>query len=232
MARILDPRTKIVLLSLGALYIGLPLSLAAETIMMLIFTIPVFVAGLYRLGFLFLLIYSIQVTASMYLLPQISSVFVIYILSFLTNGLRLLMPCIIAGTYALKTTAVSEWIAALKKWHVPNWLLIPIAIIARFFPVIHENYQHIRKAMAFRGIGTNFWGLAKHPVQTLEFILIPLLMNATQISEDLTISALTKGLGLPGRHTSIIDLKMTAYDWGYILLALLPLVLWFGGKPL
>src|SRR5690625_7149235 len=85
--------------------------------------------------------------------------------------------------------------------------------MARFFPTIREDYHRIRQAMVFRGIGTGFWDLVKHPIQTLEFILIPLLMNATQVSEDLTISSLTKGLSLPGKHTSIVQLKMTAYDW-------------------
>lgn len=72
-------------------------------------------------------------------------------------------------------------------------------------------------------------GLGEHPIQTLEFILIPLLMNATQVSEDLTISSLTKGLSLAGKHTSIVKLKMTAYDWIYAVLAFVPIILHLGG---
>ena len=146
--------------------------------------------------------------------------------------MRMLMPSMIAGAYAIKTTVASELIAALKKWHAPNWLLIPIAVIVRFFPTVNQDYKHIRKAMAFRGIGTSLWDLVKHPVSTLEYILIPLLMNSTQVSEDLTISALTKGLSLPGKHTSIMDIKMSIYDWTYLLIAALPIVLYMGGIPL
>lgn len=84
--------------------------------------------------------------------------------------------------------------------------------------------------MAFRGIGTSFWALIKNPIQTLEFILIPLLMNATNVSEDLTVSSLTKGLSLPGRHTSIVRLNFQTYDWIMLILVLTPLIFHLGGK--
>lgn len=229
MNRVLDPRVKLLLLVLGAVYISLQLSFPIELFMIFIYISPLFIAGLYSWGLTFLLIYALQILISVYLVPKINIAFIIFVLSFLIYGLRFLLPSIIAGAYSMKTTAVSEWIAAFKKLHLPNWLLIPLAVMARFFPTIREDYHRIRQAMAFRGIGTGFWDLVKHPIQTLEFILIPLLMNATQVSEDLTISSLTKGLSLAGKHTSIVKLKMTAYDWIYAVLAFVPIILHLGG---
>lgn len=232
MNRVLDPRIKLLLLALGAVYISLQLSFPLELLMIFIYISPLFIAGLYSWGFIFLLIYALQIFISLYVVPKINTAFIIFVFSFLVYGLRFLLPSIIAGAYSMKTTKVSEWIAAFKKLHLPNWLLIPLAVMARFFPTVREDYQHIRQAMAFRGIGTGFWDLIKHPIKTLEFILIPLLMNATQVSEDLTISSLTKGLSLPGRHTSIVKLKMTIYDWIYAILAFVPIILHLGGVSL
>lgn len=229
MIKVLDPRTKIILILMGVLIIGTSKSLALETIIILVYVFPLLAAGLYKSGISFVLIYCGQVITSIYILPYIGSPFLLYIISFLSKGFRILMPSIIAGFYSMKTTPVSDLIGALKKWHAPNWILIPVAVIVRFFPTVHENYKYIRNAMAFRGIGRNFIDLVKHPIQTLEFILIPLLMNATEVAEDLTVSALTKGLSLPGRHTSIVSLKMTAYDWIYILIIILPVPLYLGG---
>lgn len=228
MKRTLDPRTKLFALVLAAVYISLQLSFKIEIILILIYVLPFFIGGLYLWGLAFLGIYSVQLLASTYIMPQLTIPFLMFITSFLVHGFRFLLPSIIAGTYAMKTTAVSAWIAAFKKLHFPNWLLIPLAVMARFFPTIQEDYRHIRKAMAFRGIGTSFWDLVKHPIQTLEFILIPLLMNATQVSEDLTVSSLTKGLSVPGKHTSVVRLKMKTLDWVYIILAMVPLVLYLG----
>lgn len=224
MKRLLDPRTKLFLLVLAAVYISLQLSVQIEFFLILILVLPFFLAGLPMYGIAFLAVYAVQLLAFLYLMPLIDSTFLLFIFSFLTNGFRYLLPSIIIGTYAMKTTSVSVWIAAFKKIRLPNWLLIPLAVMARFFPTIREDYRNIRKAMAFRGIGTSFWDLIKHPLKTLEFILIPLLMNATQVSEDLTVSSLTKGLSLPGRHTTIVRLKMTAYDAVYLVLACLPMI--------
>lgn len=224
MKRLLDPRTKLILLVIAAVYISLQLSVEVEFFLIIILIVPLFLAGLLAYCVAFLTIYFIQLLSFMFVMPLVDSTFLLFILSFLTNGFRILLPSIIIGTYAMKTTSVSEWIAAFKKIRLPNWLLIPLAVMARFFPTIREDYRNIRKAMAFRGIGTGLWDLIKHPIKTLEFILIPLLMNATQVSEDLTVSSLTKGLSLPGRHTTIVRLKMNILDVVYLIFACLPLV--------
>lgn len=229
MSRLLDPRSKLLLLILAAFYIGMQLSLPTEILLIFIYLMPLFIARLYKLGLVFVFIYIAQLLGAVYLLPKITHSFLVFIFSFLVHGLRILMPSIIVGAYAMKTTTVSEWIAAFKKIHMPNWLLIPLAVMARFFPTIREDYRNIRKAMAFRGIGTSFWDLFKHPIQTLEFILIPLLMNATQVAEDLTVSSLTKGLSLPGKHTSIVHLEMKTFDWLFIGSAFVPMILHLGG---
>lgn len=225
----LDPRTKLFLLMIAAVYISMQLSVTSEVVLIFIYILPVFIAGLYKWALIFLFVYTVQLLFSMHILPRMDIAFIVFILSYLTYGLRLLLPSMIAGVYSVKTTAVSEWIAAFKKMHMPKWLLIPLAVMTRFFPTIYEDYQHIRKAMVFRGIGTSFWELLKKPVQTLEFILIPLLMNATRVTEDLTVSSLTKGLGLAKKHTTMTQLKMTIYDWIYMVIALIPLILHLGG---
>lgn len=230
MNRVLDPRTKLLLLIFAAGYMGIQLSFTAEILLILIYTAPFFIVGLYKWSVTFLLIYSFQLLLSHYLVPQMNSGWILFILSYLTYGLRMLLPSMIAGAYSMKTTAVNEWIGAMKKMNIPNWLLIPWAVVIRFFPTIYEDYRHIRKALAFRGVGTSFWDLANKPVRTVEYILIPLLMNAAQVAEDLTISSLTKGLGLSGKQTTITKLRMTAYDWIAIFLAAIPFILYVTGE--
>lgn len=232
MKKRLDPRIKMIMILFATLYITLQFGLKLEFYLIIIYLLPFMLSGLYKYWIVFFVLFIAQVTTSIYLTPIIHTPFLIYIISFLSNGVRLLLPGIIAGVYALKTTTISEWIAAFKKWSFPNWIMIPIAVMTRFLPAVKEDYQQIKKAMAFRGIGSNFIEFIQHPVQTLEYILIPLLMNATQVAEDLTISALTKGLSIPGKHTSIVKLKTTIYDRIYLLLLITPLIIYFGGNLL
>lgn len=71
--------------------------------------------------------------------------------------------------------------------------------------------------------------LLRHPAQSLEYILIPLLMNGTNVSQDLSVAALTKGIGLPGQHTCMTEIRMAAWDYGYMLICAMPLALFMGG---
>ena len=110
-------------------------------------------------------------------------------------------------------------------------LLRPFAIglCILFFPTIAEDYRQIRNAMALRGIASGGWGLVRHPAQSLEYILIPLLMNATNVAQDLSVAALTKGLGREGEHTSRTLIRMTVVDWLVMIVVTLPLALDIAG---
>lgn len=228
----LDPRTKIIMLLLSILFLSLGLEIKYEIIITLIYILPFFLTGKYRGGITFLTIYSLQLVMAIYLLPHVDNPLILYSLTFIASGLRRMMPSIIAGAYALSTTTIGEWVATLKKWKFPNSIVITIAVIARFFPTIREDYRQIRNAMAFRGIGRGFISLIKSPLQSLEFIIIPLLMNASQVAQDLTISALTKGLALKGKHTSIVSLDFTFFDFLYLILIIAILGLYLGGVGL
>ena len=54
-------------------------------------------------------------------------------------------------------------------------------------------------------------------------------MNGNNVAQDLSVAALTKGIGLPGRHTSMIELCPKAADILYSLLCTLPMLLFWGG---
>lgn len=95
--------------------------------------------------------------------------------------------------------------------------------MVRFFPTIAEDYRQIRNAMALRGITT------KNPALMLEYILIPLLMNSNNVAQDLSVAAMTKGISLPGQHTSMVELRMKWYDWGYMAACTVPFILFGGG---
>ena len=119
---------------------------------------------------------------------------------------------------------ITELTAALRRMHLPESIIIPCAVVVRFFPTVGEDYRHIRAAMALRGIAAGRGALLRHPVQSLEYILMPLLMNSNNVAQDLSAAALTKGIGLPGRHTCMTELRLTAWDFLYPTLCTLPLL--------
>ena len=76
--------------------------------------------------------------------------------------------------------------AALQKMHVPNVLLVPLAVLFRFFPTLVQDFKSIRQAMRFRGISLSAGSVLLHPLQSAEYFLIPLLMSAEKTATELS----------------------------------------------
>lgn len=225
-----DPRTKLVMVAVGLLVTYLSRSLATEALFVALFLLPFFLTGCKKRGLRLAAAYLILLLTARYVLPQITHRALYYMLSFFSVGIRGLQPTFIPAIFAWTTTPVAEWLALLKSWRMPKALIILVAVMGRFGPTLGQDYRKIRQAMAFRGISTSFWGLLKSPLKSFEYILIPLLMNATQVAEDLTLSALTKGISLPGRQTSRVQLQLGFGDYLYMaVLVVIFFVWWMGG---
>ena len=206
----MDPRAKLYLLLLANLmllfHVGTGAEAAATALCLLLF----FLSGKARAGVRLSVLYF--------------GLLAVNLLSLVSVGVRMMLPCIITGAYAFSTTTVGELTAALRRMHLPESIIIPCAVVVRFFPTVGEDYRHIRAAMALRGIAAGRGALLRHPVQSLEYILMPLLMNSNNVAQDLSAAALTKGIGLPGRHTCMTELRLTAWDFLYPALCTLPLL--------
>ncbi len=120
----------------------------------------------------------------------------LHVVSALAVGVTMMLPCFITGAYTFTTTSASAFICAMRRMRVPEAVVIPCVVVIRFFPTIAEDYLQIRNAMALRGTSPPAAGLVRHPAQSLEYILIPLLMNATNVAQDLSVAALTRGSGV------------------------------------
>lgn len=223
-----DPRTILYLLLISQIILLLDISIFIEIITVIILIIPFFISKQFRPGLIIIMVYSLQLFLAFFVLPTVDNATLLYPLSMVANGFRELIPGIIVGIYALKLTHSGEWISLFKKWHFPKFFIVPFSVIFRFFPTMRQDYRQIRNAMAFRGIERGPIAFIKQPVQTFEFILIPLLMNASRVAQDLTISALTKGLSISGKQTSIITLHMTKVDFIYMIIALVPIIIYIG----
>ncbi len=136
------------------------------------------------------------------------------------------LPAVFMARYIMATTKASEFIAAGKKMHLPDAILIPISVIFRYFPTIREEYGSIRDAMKMRGI---FMGGGKAS-QMVEYRLVPLLADSTLIGEELSAAALCRGLEVGVERTCIWQVKMRFLDHVLIGFCILT-IFWsiFGG---
>ena len=129
---------------------------------------------------------------------------------------------VVMGEYLIATTSVSEFISAMERLHMPQAVTIPMSVMFRLFPTIGAEWRSIRRAMRMRGIHL---GGAKG-TQVLEYQLVPMMTSTVRIGEELSASALTRGLGGPVRRTNICRIGFRVQD--YVLLAgcLFAFVVW------
>lgn len=218
----LDPRAKLYLLVLANLTLFLHVNLVTEVVLVMLYLSLYFLAGKRKSGIRMTAVYAALVSIDLFVIP-IAEGITLNVLSLLSVGIRMLLPCVISGGYAFSTTTVGEMVCGLRKLKIPETIIIPMVTVIRFFPTIAEDYHQIRNAMALRGISF------RNPMEALEYILIPLLMNSNNVAQDLSVAAMTKGISLPGQHTSMVELSMKWYDWCFMIACTLPFVLFLGG---
>lgn len=224
----MDQRAKLYLLLLANLMLFFHVGTGAEAVAVSLFLLLFFLSGRIRSGIRLAVLYFGLLAIDLWAVPHAGKGILMNFLSLISVGVRMMLPCIITGAYAFTTTTVGELTCALRRMHVPESVIIPCAVVVRFFPTVKEDYRQIRAAMALRGIAEGKAALLRHPAESLEYILMPLLMNGNNVAQDLSVAALTKGIGLPGTHTCMVELKLTVWDFVYPALCTLPL-LWKGG---
>lgn len=226
--RTLDPRTKLVLLLFANLMLFFHVGLVTQLVMAALFLTPMAVEGRTRMASRFAVAVAALTALSM-IDPDAMCVPQLHVVSALAVGVSMMLPCFMTGAYAVATTSASAFVCALRRMRVPETVVVPCVVIIRFFPTIARDYRSIREAMALRGIASGAAAWLRHPARSLEYVLVPLLMNATTVAQDLSVAALTKGLGREGAHTSRTTIRMRACDWGMMAATALPLALDIAG---
>lgn len=109
-----------------------------------------------------------------------------------------MLPGLAMFRVLLLSTTVSEFIAAMDGFRISKKFSVPVSVMFRFFPTIKEEYRMIRDALRLRGIGS-----LAHPVEMLEYRMVPLLTELMQVGNELSASAMTRGLDAPNKRTNV-----------------------------
>lgn len=207
-----DPRSKLAVILFASFTMMVSISWIDEFVFVTFLLLLFLVSGFWKKGLLFYGVFVLLTLADSFLFRQGNHLLIV-LLDFFSVGYRRLLPTIMAAAFAISGTKNSEWMAALQKMHVPNVLLVPLAVLFRFFPTLVQDFKSIRQAMRFRGIALNGWSYVRHPLQTVEYFLIPLLMSAENTATELSATALVRGLSAKNPHTSVYTLRLKLADY-------------------
>ena len=221
-----DPRTKLFMLLVVNTIIISDSKLVAVELLKYLCVFSVFILLLstkkLKMSFVYCLLYFLA-RAGLYVLENglingmsLGGV----ILRVLVYLVERMLPSVMLAWFVLGTTKVSEFIAGMEKLHLPQSIIIPFAIIFRFFPTLADEYKSIQDAMKMRGIR-----FAGSPISAIEYRLVPLIVSVTKIGDELSASAMTRGLVTNDRRSSYVEIGFKISDVIALFISLCSIIL-------
>lgn len=168
------------------------------------------ISGYYKKGIKGILLLSFAYCLQCYLFNYATGAVLSFFLFFTIIILRMI-PSIMMGRYTFMTTDMCEIITALKKMRVPIQIIIPITVMARFFYTVKIDYRQIREAMYLHGLTAK--KLIFKPMKLYEYQVVPLLMLLMRTADEVSISAMTRGLSVDRERSSICTVTFHILDY-------------------
>jgi energy-coupling factor transport system permease protein len=165
----------------------------------------------FEYGVLYIVVLLLQYYVFPYAPPMVLTIFIVSLLY-----LRKIFLCIMIGVVLAKKIPMQYGILTMRKWHLPQKLIIALSVTLRYFPAIKEETRHIREAMSLRGI---------KGARMFECFIVPLMMSAINTAGELTAAAVTRGVDNPIKKTSAFSLKLRGRD--YVCLGMLAVFIFF-----
>ena len=127
-----------------------------------------------------------------------------------------LFPRIIAIGISMRTligrNEASRTLAALRNLHMPERLIMIVAVIFRFFPVLTGDMRLLRQSIRTRGAFVTPWQKLRALPSYIEILTVPMALRVIRIAETLSASAETRGIDLKRRKSNYLSLRSSAWD--------------------
>ncbi len=221
--RTIDPRIKLILLPA----IGFVSFFISDTILLFIILLFSFLlylySGIYKKAFCFLIFFLVVLILE-YGLAKINNynfAFALYMIIFFISRMTLIA---MFGTYITKTTSISQMLEALNRMKVPRSISIPFSVLLRFAPTMWHEMKALKENMRIRGVVKSKFFIFLHPIKYVEYTLVPLLMRMIKVADELSASALIRGLDSEEKRVTIVELKFKLMDLIAIVIGVFSIV--------
>ena len=116
-------------------------------------------------------------------------------------------------------------LAALRKMHVSERIIMILAVTIRFFPVLNKDLKIMHQSIKTRGFYTNIGEKIKSVLAYFEILIVPMVFRVTRIAESLAASAETRGISLKNHRDSYYVLRFQVKDYLMMVATIASIVL-------
>ena len=123
---------------------------------------------------------------------------------------KLLLPAMPA--YLLFRIPSGKLTASLRKLPIPAKAMLVLVVMLRFAPTIILEFGEVREAMKIRGFLRSVPTVLRHPLNTLEYAIVPMVFRSLKIADELSASAIVRGIESPYKKQSYYVSRISPLD--------------------
>lgn len=130
---------------------------------------------------------------------------------------RLISAGLILGTLIGRDEA-ARTIAALRKCHIPERIIMICSVVFRFFPTLSEDMKLMNQSIETRGAFSGTLQKLRAFPEYIEIHTVPMALRVIRIAEALSASAETRGIDLKRKRSSYISVSFGVWDILFIVI--------------
>lgn len=190
--------------------------------------IVLIISGEWKPAVKFLGFFAILLFLHVALLKLYMTVFhspIILFLEMIIFLLQRICPFFMLGIAIRRSKNLGEITASLERMKLHKGIILSIIVMIRYLPAIKEDFSVIVEAMKLKGVNLSFRYVFLHPVNSIGYIMIPMLFRSMKTTEELSCAALVKGYDCGEKRTSYFNVKLTRRDMLFMAVSVCALIL-------
>ena len=216
---ILDPRTIVFLNIMLSLITTVSSSISANIFIFLVSLGIVCLFKMYKkaVKYIFIFFLALALPFGIKALSGLPIQFLINSVSLIAMGVQKFLPFFMAAMVIFNKVDTKSLVSSLNKMKLPKGIMLGFTVAVRFLPTIKKEMTIITTSMKMRGIEIGTKNIFFHPIQSLEYALVPVLFRATSLADDMTAAALVKGAESPKTSAELFKIKFGIIDYVFAL---------------
>ena len=216
---ILDPRTIVFLNIMLSPITTISSSISANIFIFLVSLGIVCLFKMYKkaVKYIFIFFLALALPFAIKALSGFPIQFLINSVSLIAMGVQKFLPFLMAAMVIFNKVDTKSLVSSLNKMKLPKGIMLGFTVAVRFLPTIKKEMTIITNSMKMRGIEIGTKNIFFHPIQSLEYALVPVLFRATSLADDMTAAALVKGAESPKTAAELFKIKFGIIDYVFAL---------------
>ena len=216
---ILDPRTIVFLNIMLSLITTISSSISENIFIFLVSLGIVCLFKMYKkaVKYIFIFFLALALPFAIKALSGLPIQFLINSVSLIAMGVQKFLPFLMAAMVIFNKVDTKSLVSSLNKMKLPKGIMLGFTVAVRFLPTIKKEMTIITNSMKMRGIEIGTKNIFFHPIQSLEYALVPVLFRATSLADDMTAAALVKGAESPKTAAELFKIKFGIIDYVFAL---------------